>query len=77
MKCKNCGAEISSMRSKCEYCGHENTITVQDIQDRIVTNGYVTIEYFNEIIPSYRDSKGMIKPYISKPTRKITIIENC
>ena len=75
MKCKSCGAEISSRTGHCDYCGSDNVVTVDDIRDRFYTNGEIKIEYKEVVLPSYRRPDGTIPRPLIQHQRIITITE--
>ena len=76
MNCPNCGAIIKTSDKYCEYCGTQNSFSVDDLlKTKIFCDGYVAeerIEYDDEI---WRDAKGLLHRVRSKPKRTITIIE--
>ena len=73
--CPNCGANVSIYDRFCPYCGRQNHITVDDILNTPVKNGYVSECQSDRMYESYRDARGVLHRVCVGTHRTITIEE--
>ena len=77
MNCPNCGAIIKTSDKYCEYCGTQNSFSIEDVmKTESFCDGYVVEKQtVYEDIDAYYDIYGRLHRSVVKPKRIITIIE--
>jgi len=77
MNCPNCGAIIKTSDKYCEYCGTQNSFSIEDVMKTgIFCDGYVAEKRtVYEDVDVYYDIYGRLHRSKVKPKRIITIIE--